>query len=102
VSAEEDTSLVVSKIPTSGNIGLKWGTHKLLEAAHRGFQAGSVAGGVGWARWAEGSGLAIGQIAAEHCDSGCGESLGQGKEQWGLCVASGTVRQDQPIAGGSL
>src|SRR5437660_3859658 len=57
--------LVRAKIPTSLRVREKWGAQTVFQRSDRVFQAGTIAGGVAGAGWAEGSCLAVGQIAAE-------------------------------------
>jgi hypothetical protein len=46
--------------------------------------------------------LPVGQVAAEHGETGCGEGLGEGDQQRGLGVAAGAVGQNQAILIGSF
>ena len=66
------------------------------------FQTGAVAGSVAGAGRAEGSGLAIGQVAAQDGETGGGESFSQSDQQGGLGVGAGAVGEDEAVAVGSL
>lgn len=46
-----------------------------------------------------GTGLAVGQIAAEDGESGAGKGFGEGDEQRGAAVGSGAVGEDQAASG---
>ena len=105
MSAEKNAGLVVAaatKIPTSPNIRERWGTQNRFHRCCGVFQAGTIAGGVSWAGWAEGSCLAVGQIAAKDGIACASECVGQCAEERGLGVASGAVGEDQSIAVGSF
>ena len=68
------------RIPASGNIGRKRGTERGLYCGNCVLQSCPVPGGVAGTGRAERSRLPIRQIAAEHGDSGGGESIGQGPQ----------------------
>ena len=57
-------------------------------------QAGAIAGGVGGAGRAVGSGLAVRQVAAQNGESVRSESLCERDQQRGLSVGTGAMRQD--------
>jgi len=71
-----------------------------FQGGERVLQAGAVAGGVAGAGRAEGSRLAIGEIAAQDGESGGGESFGEGDEQRGLRVGTGAVGEDEGVSVG--
>jgi len=87
-------------VPAEENLPRTWTRkiHQFLQCGDGIRQTGAVAGGVAGAGRAEGSRLAVGQIAAEHRVACVGERFGQGAEQWGLGVASRAVRQDHSVA----
>src|SRR6266576_5045437 len=104
MAAEKNAGLVVllrAKIPTSPKVREKWGTRPIFQRSDCILQAGAVAGSVTGTGWAEGSCLAVGQIAAEDGIACAGECVGQRDKQRSLGVASGTVGQDQSVAVGS-
>jgi len=93
VAAEEDRAV---------SWGIPCITHNFLYGCDCIFQAGAVAGAVGGAGRAEGSVLAVGEIAAEDGESAVGESIREGAEKRGLSVASGTVSEDERAGIGSF
>src|SRR5437879_10313046 len=90
--------LVRAKIPTSPKVREKWGTRTIFQRSDCILQAGAVAGSVTGTGWAEGSCLAVAQIAAEDGIACVGECVGQRDKQRSLGVASGAVGQDQSVA----
>ena len=104
MSAEKNASLFVHvrAVPTSPKVREKWGTQTIFQRSKRVLQSGAVASGVSWAGWAEGSCLAVREVAAEDGIACAGECVGQGAEERGLGVASGAVGEDQSIAVGSF
>src|SRR5260370_11494090 len=103
-SAEKNAGLflhVRAKIPTSPRVREKWGTQSIFQRSNCILESGAIAGSVTGTGWAEGSRLAVGEVAAEHGIAGAGECVGQRDKQRSLGVASGTVGQDQSVAVGS-
>ena len=94
------------RIPRSRKNGETWGTPDLCDyLPERGdgvFQAGAVAGGVGGAGRAEGSGLTIGQIAAQDGEPGGAEGFGKSNEQGSLGVRASAVGKDDGVAVGRV
>ena len=92
------SGISIWKIPTSPNIGEKWGTRHSVKCGDGVPQSGAVAGGIARSGRAERARLPIRKIAAQDDEAGAGECFGEGNQQRGLRVRARTMREDQGIA----
>ena len=89
--------LYLSRIPTSGKIGQKWGTHDFLDRINGILQAGAVAGGVAGAGRPKRSCLTKREIASEDREASFGKRVGQDAKHRGLRISTRAMGQDQCI-----